>query len=431
MVSGTLQTLALNPPAGGIPTSRSRISPTCAHGATLFARRLPVRLQPPPRLREVPHRISPVVRAAGGAYQVSGGSGGELSGDAKGGKLLSWARPLVDFASSNFLPLALVSGVALGFLNPTPGCLAHKYSISKFSAFGIFVISGLTLRSEDIGAAAEAWPAGLFGLASILLFTPFLSRLILQLQLSPQEFVTGLAIFCCMPTTLSSGITLTQLVRGNSALALALTVLSNLLGILLVPFSLSNFIGQGAGVSIPTMQLLKSLIMTLLVPLILGKVFRDSFGGVAEFVDQNRKLFSMTSAVFLSLVPWIQVSRSRSLLLAVQPTVFLAAVVMGILLHLILLAFNALALHSLSAVSGKSSSVFAKKENARAVILVASQKTLPVMVAVVEQLGGALGQSGLLVLPCVAAHINQIIIDSLLINKWLRSDLPSPKLKEA
>lgn len=37
------------------------------------------------------------------------------------------------------------------------------------------------------------------------------------------------------------------------------------------------------------------------------------------------------------------------------------------------------------------------------------QKTLPVMVAVVEQLGGVFGESGLLVLPCVAAHLNQVI----------------------
>lgn len=36
------------------------------------------------------------------------------------------------------------------------------------------------------------------------------------------------------------------------------------------------------------------------------------------------------------------------------------------------------------------------------------QKTLPVMVAVVEQLRGALGESGLLVLPCIAAHIIQV-----------------------
>lgn len=31
------------------------------------------------------------------------------------------------------------------------------------------------------------------------------------------------------------------------------------------------------------------------------------------------------------------------------------------------------------------------------------------MVAVVDQLKGALGEPGLLVLPCVASHINQVI----------------------
>jgi sodium/bile acid cotransporter 7 len=32
------------------------------------------------------------------------------------------------------------------------------------------------------------------------------------------------------------------------------------------------------------------------------------------------------------------------------------------------------------------------------------------MITVVEQLGGALGESGLLVIPCVFAHINQVLI---------------------
>ncbi|KAI7985402.1 hypothetical protein LOK49_LG14G01172 [Camellia lanceoleosa] len=82
------------------------------------------------------------------------------------------------------------------------------------------------------------------------------------------------------------------------------------------------------------------------------------------------------------------------------------------LLRLSLLAFNALAIQGLSTVSGGSKSMFAKREN----------KTLPVMVAVVEQLGGALGESGLLVLPCVAAHLNQIVMDSFLINFWVRKE---------
>lgn len=37
---------------------------------------------------------------------------------------------------------ALVSGVALGVVNPALGCLADKYYLSKVSTFGIFVISG-------------------------------------------------------------------------------------------------------------------------------------------------------------------------------------------------------------------------------------------------------------------------------------------------
>ncbi|KAL6634490.1 hypothetical protein ACP70R_027161 [Stipagrostis hirtigluma subsp. patula] len=114
--------------------------------------------------------------------------------------------------------------------------------------------------------------------------------------------LTGLAMFCCMPTTLSSGVTLTQLVGGNSALALAMTVVSNLLGIITVPLSLAKYIGGGAGVSLPTEKLFKSLVTRLLIPLIIGKVARETSKGIADFVDGNREGFSVASALLLSLV---------------------------------------------------------------------------------------------------------------------------------
>ncbi|KAM5550662.1 putative sodium/metabolite cotransporter BASS4, chloroplastic [Rosa sericea] len=415
-MAGIIQTLVLTPPPTKILSFSHRFSRSPSnHAAFRF------------NFRFSPSNSRPV-RACHHSDQVdgNGNKADKPSGSLKG---LDWAKPLSNFVANNFLPLALVSGVTLGFAYPSLGCLADSYSLSKFTTFGIFIISGLTLHTGEIIAAADAWPVGIFGLVSILLFTPYFSRVILQLQLQPQEFVRGLAIFCCMPTTLSSGVALTQLAGANSALALAMTVISNLLGILIVPFSVSKFIADGAGLSVPTKQLFKSLILTLLIPLILGKIFRESFKGVADFVDQNRKKFSKISAILLSLVPWMQVSRSRSLLLMVKPAVFLGAVGMGVLLHLILLAFNAVAVKSLSALSGGSQSVFSKKENANAVLLVASQKTLPVMVAVVDQLGGALGESGLLVLPCVAAHLNQIILDSILVNYWLRKDLPANNAK--
>lgn len=345
-------------------------------------------------------------------------------------KVLDTAKPVLKFARTNFLPLALITGVTIGLANPVPGCLAQKYSLSNWSTFGIFLVSGLTLRSGEMSAAIEAWPAGAFGLASILLFTPFISRLVLQLKLIPQEFVTGLAMFCCMPTTLSSGVALTQLVGGNSALALSLTVASNLLGIVTVPFLLSKLVAQGVGVSVPAGKLLKSLTLMLLVPLLLGKGIRNSFNGVAKFVDERRELFSMINSIFLSLVPWMQVSGSRTLLLTVSPMSFLTVIGIGMGLHFIFLSLNTIIMHSLSFIFGGKISTFGKESNAHAIIIVASQKTLPVMVSIVGQLGGVLGEAGLLVIPCVAAHINQIIMDSFLVSIWLQQDKMILHVKE-
>ncbi|XP_042388417.1 probable sodium/metabolite cotransporter BASS4, chloroplastic isoform X2 [Zingiber officinale] len=387
-VAVALRNLPLRPVATS-RSSRFRTYNFPSSSASFFSKSLFPVSSPPLYLERFPSLRLP--RATGEFDQV-GGRGKHSFQDSAFQKTANWTQPLLDFVTTNFLPLALLSGIALGLANPTLGCVAHKFSLSKFSTFGIFFLSGIMLRSRELGAAVEAWPAGLFGLGSILLLTPFFSRLVLQIQLAPYELITGLAAFCCMPTTLSSGVALTQLVGGNTALALAMTVLSNLLGILIV--------------------------------------LRDSSESMAEFVDRNRQSLSMLSAVLLSLVPWMQVSRSRPLLLTVKPAVFATAVGMATLLHFLLLAFNIISVKSLSVVSGGDKSIFSKNENARAVIIVSSQKTLPVLVAVVEQLHGALGEPGLLVLPCVAAHIIQIIIDSFIVNLWLRKDQMSAATKE-
>ncbi|PRQ56143.1 putative sodium bile acid cotransporter [Rosa chinensis] len=70
------------------------------------------------------------------------------------------------------------------------------------------------------------------------------------------------------------------------------------------------------------------------------------------------RTYVLNFIMIVILVPWMQVTRSRSVLLMVNPAVFLGAVGMGVLLHLILLAFNAVAVKSLSALSGGSESLF-------------------------------------------------------------------------
>ena len=58
--------------------------------------------------------------------------------------------------------------------------------------------------------AFSAWGSVLFGMLSILVITPLAALIALRLPLQPPELAFGLAVFCCMPTTLSSGVSLTQ-----------------------------------------------------------------------------------------------------------------------------------------------------------------------------------------------------------------------------
>lgn len=60
----------------------------------------------------------------------------------------------------------------------------------------------------------------------------------------------------------------------------------------------------------------------------------------------------------------------------------------------------------------------------RAVLLVSSVKTLPVAVTVCGKLGPVLGEAmvGTAVVPCVLAHLAQIIFDSIMVSKWIAAD---------
>lgn len=52
-----------------------------------------------------------------------------------------------------------------------------------------------------------------------------------------------------------------------------------------------------------------------------------------------------------------------------------------------------------------------------AVMLVASEKSLPVSVTVVSFLG-TLGEEGLMIIPCVMGHLSQLLIDSQIASWW-------------
>jgi sodium/bile acid cotransporter 7 len=153
----------------------------------------------------------------------------------------------------------------------------------------------------------------LYGLVTILLITPLLAPIAAALPLptTPSPLGLGLAIFLCGPTTLSSGIALTQVVGGNVAMALLLTISSNLLAVFTLPIVLPLMLGSQltamGGITIEPLHLLVQLSSCVLAPALLGASLRSLIPALASFVDSNKKGMARLSAVLLSTVPWMQV----------------------------------------------------------------------------------------------------------------------------
>ena len=358
--------------------------------------------------------------AGAGAGEGEGGSDRDSGADLFGACL--------SFIGRNFLPLGLVAAAGLGAVCPGPGLELARIGLQRWTTAGIFVCSGLGLRWQEARSASQAPGALAFGLLSILVFTPLLALPVLRLPIEPFALPAGLAVFLSMPTTLSSGIALTQAAGGNTAFAVLLTLGSNFVGVLTVPFALALAFGSGAaagapGISIPPGPMFCSLLVTVLLPVAAAAALRAAVPAIARAVDARRRALGILSSCLLISVPYTQVSKAVAGGLEVSLGPLLAVVAAALAIHCLYLAFNAGAARAL-ALGGQEGDPGVRGIR-QAVVLCGSQKTLPIAVTVLQQLGPALGPAaGLAVVPCIACHIGQILVDSVLVARWSAAGAP-------
>ena len=125
----------------------------------------------------------------------------------------------------------------------------------------------------------------------------------MKLPLQPAEFTTGVGLFAVMPTTLSSGYILTGEADGNQPLALMLSVGTNLLAVVSVPLWLSAVLNS-TGVEMDAGSLLLKLIVSLLVPLVVGKLLQG-VAAVRDAVKTYGTFLKLASAAALCTIPYV------------------------------------------------------------------------------------------------------------------------------
>lgn len=125
------------------------------------------------------------------------------------------------FCIKNILPLGFLLVLIIALVWPLPGIEVSKPEVEDFRVLQtlnviiIFIISGLTLKTDDIKKALSR--KGIkgfgYGVFSILFITACVGFAAVEIPFERREFAYGLAVFCVVPTTLSSGVTLVNNVR--------------------------------------------------------------------------------------------------------------------------------------------------------------------------------------------------------------------------
>ena len=295
-----------------------------------------------------------------------------------------------------FLPLGLLLAIVFSLLLPSGGIFLSENSGIRILVFIIFLVSGYQ-------AGAKALPLGrrlfhIFLPASVisLILAPLLGLLLTRLIDFPASLAMGLIVISAVPPTLSSGIVITEVSRGNAVLALFITISLNLLGIFVMPLML-NFCLQAAGpVDIDQGGLLVKMLSCVLLPFVSGKLIRSAIG-------RNRISagWSYLNSGCVILVVYASLAVSRGSFSGLGGAEYSMALAGVSLLHLLLLLIAAQAGKMLRLVPAEH----------KALVFVASQKTLPISVAV---LAGINSDTGSAIIVCLMFHFFQLFIDSFL-----------------
>ena len=222
----------------------------------------------------------------------------------------------------------------------------------------------------------------------------------------PADLSLGFLYLCSVPSTISSSVAMTAVARGNVAGAIFNASLSSLLGVVLTPL-LVGLLAKTTGQSLSFTDAVLKLAMLLVLPLVLGQLLRPVLG--AWFARYKKYTNTFDRLVILMLV-YASFCDSVEAGLFTQYGGGLLATTLGgaaLLLAVVLwLTTRAARLAHFD------------KEDEIAAVFCGSKKTLASGVPMARLLFGAHPGLGLIVLPLMFYHQLQLIVCSVLAERY-------------
>lgn len=170
--------------------------------------------------------------------------------------------------ANGLAPLTLIGAIA-AYLHP-PLFLIFKQSFLWFFAATMFAL-GLVLKSEDMSDTLKHPTRIGLGVLTQYSVMPLLGFAVAFFTDLPREIALGFIIVGCAPGAMASNV-IVYLAGGALAFSIALTTVATFLSPLVTP-SLVELLG-GVFMPIPFWGMMKTILQTVLIPLIAGMVLR-------------------------------------------------------------------------------------------------------------------------------------------------------------
>ena len=316
----------------------------------------------------------------------------------------------------NSFLLGIFLAIGLASLVPELGSQQSSFPWKPFIQIGIalvFFLYGLKLDPKQLITGLSNWKLHLLVQAATFLVFPIVVMGILGLSSGlNSEFMLGVSYLSALPSTVSASVVLVAIARGNVAAAIFNASISSLLGVFLTPVWLRVVAGASAG-ELDIWSTFGELSLQVLLPVGLGIGLHawlfpklQPFLGKLKYVDQSVILIIVFTTFAESFSQQLFSSFSWGSL----------AILSGLMLSLLLIVFGIL--YGLSTLLGFP------KEDQVTTLFCGSTKSLVHGVAMGKVLFPNAAVLGLVLLPVMVYHLQQLIVGSVLARYFEKKNNP-------
>jgi sodium/bile acid cotransporter 7 len=231
----------------------------------------------------------------------------------------------------------------------------------------------------------------------------------------PAELGTGMMIATVVPCTLAAATVWTRRAGGNDAVAILVTMITNLGCFLVVPAWLRVFVGDEAvnGAALDYGELVRQLLLLVVAPIVVAQLLRQ-WRAAGTWADRRKSQLSMVAQLGILTFVFAGAVRCGVEMQKVTGNQVLNTGNIAILIAMVIVVHLLLLWIGLSA----ARALRMERPDAIAVGIAGSQKTIMAGLFLATKFGA------LAILPMVAYHAAQLLLDTLIAD-WLRQRGPA------